>query len=328
MEAFEYASPKTVQEAARLLGSTWGGTEILAGGTDLISAMKDRITTPKRVVSLKNVKGLDRIEYNGRSGLRIGALATIRQLLDDKTAQQQYPGLVQAADGIRGEQMRHMGTVGGELLQRPRDWYFRNGYGLLAQHEGKSLIPDGQNVYAAILGNSGPAYFVNPSSLAPILIALNAKVTLHGPSGQREVELSKFYKTPQSEDEREYVIQPNEILTEIIVPPAAGAKTATYEIREKEGLDWPLVAAAVALQMDGDSVKSARVVLGHVAPVPWPSPEAEQELQGKSLSEDVAESAGKAAVSNARPLSQNGYKVQLARVAVKRALMRAVKGEA
>ena len=328
MEAFEYASPKTVQEAARLLGSTWGGTEILAGGTDLISAMKDRITTPKRVVSLKNVKGLDRIEYNGRSGLRIGALATIRQLLDDKTAQQQYPGLVQAADGIRGEQMRHMGTVGGELLQRPRDWYFRNGYGLLAQHEGKSLIPDGQNVYAAILGNSGPAYFVNPSSLAPILIALNAKVTLHGPSGQREVELSKFYKTPQSEDEREYVIQPNEILTEIIVPPAAGAKTATYEIREKEGLDWPLVAAAVALQMDGDSVKSARVVLGHVAPVPWPSPEAEQALRGKSLSEDVAESAGKAAVSNARPLSQNGYKVQLARVAVKRALMRAVKGEA
>jgi len=328
MEAFEYASPKTVQEAARLLGSTWGGTEILAGGTDLISAMKDRITTPKRVVSLKNVKGLDRIEYNGRSGLRIGALATIRQLLDDKTAQQQYPGLVQAADGIRGEQMRHMGTVGGELLQRPRDWYFRNGYGLLAQHEGKSLIPDGQNVYAAILGNSGPAYFVNPSSLAPILIALNAKVTLHGPSGQREVELSKFYKTPQSEDEREYVIQPNEILTEIIVPPAAGAKTATYEIREKEGLDWPLVAAAVALQMDGDSVKSARVVLGHVAPVPWPSPEAEQALRGKSLSEDVADSAGKAAVSNARPLSQNGYKVQLARVAVKRALMRAVKGEA
>jgi xanthine dehydrogenase YagS FAD-binding subunit len=328
MEAFEYASPKTVQEAARLLGSTWGGTEILAGGTDLISAMKDRVITPKRVVSLKNIKGLDRIEYNSRSGLRIGALATIRQLLDDRTAQQQYPGLVQAADGIRGEQMRHMGTVGGELLQRPRDWYFRNGYGLLAQHEGKSLIPDGQNVYAAILGNEGPAYFVNPSSLAPILIALNAKVTLHGPSGQREVELSKFYRAPQSEDEREYVIRPDEILTEITVPPAAGAKTATYEIREKEGLDWPLVAAAVALQMDGNSVKSARVVLGHVAPVPWPSPEAEQELQGKSLSEDVADAAGKAAVSNAKPLSQNGYKVQLARVAVKRALMRAVKGEA
>jgi len=328
MEAFEYASPKSVQDAVRLLGSSWGGTEILAGGTDLISAIKDRVTTPKRVVSLKNVKGLDRIEFSSHSGLRMGALATVRQLLDDKNAQQHYPGLVQAADGVRGEQMRHMGTLGGELLQRSRDWYFRNGYGLLAQHEGKPLIPDGQNYYSAILGNSGPAYFVNPSSLAPILIALDAKVTLHGPSGRREVELSKFYSSPKSEDEREYVIKPDEILTEITVPPSGGAKTATYEIREKEGLDWPLVAAAVALQMEGGSVKSARVVLGHVAPVPWPAPEAEAALRGKTLSEEVADAAGKAAVSKATPLSQNGYKVQLARVAVKRALMSTLKGEA
>jgi len=327
MEAFEYASPKSVQDAVRLLGSSWGGTEILAGGTDLISAIKDRVALPKRVVSLKNVKSLDQARATS-TGLRLGALVTIRQLLDLKEAEQQYPGLVQAADGIRGEQMRHMGTVGGELLQRPRDWYFRNGYGLLAQHEGKSLVPDGQNYYSAILGNSGPAYFVNPSMLAPILIALDAKVTLHGPNGQREVELSKFYTTPKSEDEREYAIKPDEILTEITVPASRGAKTATYEIREKEGLDWPLVAAAVALEMDGNTVKRARVVLGHVAPVPWPSPEAEQALQGKTLSEEVADAAGKAAVSKATPLSQNGYKVQLTRVAVKRALMRAVKGEA
>ncbi len=327
MEAFEYASPRSVQDAVKLLESTWGGTEVMAGGTDLISAMKDRVVTPKRVVSLKNVKALDRIQGSSGSGLRLGALVTIRQLLDSQEARQAFPGLVQAADGIRGEQMRHMGTVGGELLQRPRDWYFRNGYGLLAQHDGKSLIPDGQNYYSAILGNSGPAYFVNPSSLAPILIALNAKVALHGPKGQREVELSKFYTMPKSEGEREYVMMPDEILTEITVP-GGSAKTATYEIREKEGLDWPLVAAAVALEMDGNTVKSARVVLGHVAPVPWPSAEAEQALQGKSLTEDVADAAGKAAGSKATPLSQNGYKVQLARVAVKRALMRAVKGEA
>ena len=327
MEAFEYASPRSVQDAVKLLESTWGGTEVMAGGTDLISAMKDRVVTPKRVVSLKNVKALDRIQGSSGSGLRLGALVTIRQLLDSQEARQAFPGLVQAADGIRGEQMRHMGTVGGELLQRPRDWYFRNGYGLLAQHDGKSLIPDGQNYYSAILGNSGPAYFVNPSSLAPILIALNAKVALHGPKGQREVELSKFYTMPKSEGEREYVMMPDEILTEITVP-GGSAKTATYEIREKEGLDWPLVTAAVALEMDGNTVKSARVVLGHVAPVPWPSAEAEQALQGKSLTEDVADAAGKAAVSKATPLSQNGYKVQLARVAVKRALMRAVKGEA
>lgn len=324
MQAFEYASPKSVQGAVKLLGSSWGGTEIMAGGTDLISAMKDGVVTPKRVVSLKDVKALDQIRTSG--GLRLGALVTIRQLLDS-AVRQNYPGIFQAADGVRGEQMRHMGTVGGELLQRPRDWYFRNGYGLLAQHDGKSLIPDGQNYYSAILGNSGPAYFVNPSSLAPILIALDAKVTLHGANGQREVELSKFYQTPKSEDEREYVIKPDEILTEITVP-AGSTKTATYEIREKEGLDWPLAAAAVALQMDGNTVKSARVVLGHVAPVPWPSPEAEEALNGKELTEEVADAAGKAAVSKATPLSQNGYKVQLARVAVKRALMSAAKGEA
>lgn len=325
MQAFEYASPKSVQGAVKLLGSSWGGTEIMAGGTDLISAMKDGVVTPKRVVSLKDVKALDQIRTSG--GLRLGALVTIRQLLDS-AVRQNYPGIYQAADGVRGEQMRHMGTVGGELLQRPRDWYFRNGHGLLAQHDGKSLIPDGQNYYSAILGNSGPAYFVNPSSLAPILIALDAKVTLHGANGQREVELSKFYQTPKSEDEREYVIKPDEILTEITIPAASGAKTATYEIREKEGLDWPLAAAAVALQMDGNTVKTARVVLGHVAPVPWPSPEAEEALNGKELTEEVADAAGKAAVSKATPLSQNGYKVQLARVAVKRALMSAAKGEA
>src|SRR5690348_438895 len=325
MQAFEYASPKSVQGAVKLLGSSWGGTEIMAGGTDLISAMKDGVVTPKRVVSLKNVKALDEIRTSG--GLRLGALVTIRQLLDS-AVRQNYPGIYQAADGVRGEQMRHMGTVGGELLQRPRDWYFRNGYGLLAQHDGKPLIPDGQNYYSAILGNSGPAYFVNPSSLAPILIALDAKVTLHGASGQRKVELGKFYQIPKSEEEREYVIKPDEILTEITVPAASGMKTATYEIREKEGLDWPLAAAAVALQMDGNTVKSARVVLGHVAPVPWPSPEAEEALNGKELTEEAADAAGKAAVSKATPLSQNGYKVQLARVAVKRALMSAAKGEA
>jgi xanthine dehydrogenase YagS FAD-binding subunit len=328
MEAFEYASPSTMQSAFPLLGNQWGEIEVLAGGTDLISAMKDRITTPKRVVSLKKIKGLNRIEFSAHSGLRVGALTTIQEVLDSQTVRERYPGLREAADGIRGEQMRHMGTVGGELLQRPRCWYFRNGYGLLAQHQGKSLVPDGQNRYHAILGNSGPAYFVNASSLAPILIALDAKVRLQGPNGEREVELSKFYSTPQSDDEREYVITPNEILAEILVPPAQGAKTAVYEVREKTALDWPLVAAAVVLRMTGNKVKSARVVMGHVAPVPWPSPEAEQALAGKTLSEEVADEAGKAAVSKATPLNQNGYKVRLAHIAVKRAILSVVKGGA
>jgi xanthine dehydrogenase YagS FAD-binding subunit len=327
MEPFEYARPTSVQGAIRLLESSWGGTAILAGGTDLIGTMKDRIVKPKRVVSLRAIKGLDHVEYSPHTGLRLGALATIRQLLDSAEARLHYPALVEAADGIRGEQMRHMGTLGGELLQRPRGWYFRNGYGLLAEHDGKALIPSGQNYYDAILGNSGRAYFVSPSMLAPVLIALDARVTLHGPGEERQLAISDLYVSPKTEDEREHVIKPNEILTEIEVPPSHGAKMANYEIREKEGLDWPLVEAAVVLEMDGNSVNRARVVLGHVAPVPWPSPEAEQALRGKTISEEVADEAGRAAVSKATPLSQNGYKVQLARIAVKRAILRAAKGE-
>lgn len=328
MEPFEYARPTSVHSAVRLLDNSWGNTAIMAGGTDLISAMKDRVMTPRRVVSLSRIKGMEHIEYSSHAGLRLGALVRIRQLLDSPEAKLHYPALVEAADGIRGEQMRHMGTVGGELLQRPRGWYFRNGYGLLAEHNGKPLIPNGQNYYDAILGNSGPAFFVSPSMLAPVLIALAARVRLQGPNGERHIELSDFYTSPKSEGEREYLIQPNEILTEIEVPPSHGAKMANYEIREKEGLDWPLVEAAVVLDLDRNSVKRARVVLGHVAPVPWPSPEAEQALRGKTISEEVADQAGKAAVSKATPLSQNRYKVQLARVAVKRAILRAVKGEA
>ena len=202
-----------------------------------------------------------------------------------------------------------------------------SGYGLLATYQGKPLVPDGDNRYHAILGNSGPAYFVSPSSLAPALLALGAKVRLHGPEGARELEVEKFFVTPASESESEHALKPHEIVTEIVVPAADGIKMAVYEVRQKEALDWPLAAAAVALSMEGDSVRRARVVLGHVAPVPWPSPEAEQALVGKTFIDELADEAGKAAVSKATPLSKNAYKVQLARVAVKRALLRAVKGE-
>jgi xanthine dehydrogenase YagS FAD-binding subunit len=328
MQAFEYAAPKTLNEAVGLLASKWGETEILAGGTDLVSAMKDQLTTPKRVVSLKHVAGLGGVTFSLQSGLRIGALATLQELLDSKAVRANYAGLFQAAEGVRSEQLRAMGTVGGELLQRPRCWYYRNGFGLLAEYNGKALVPDGDNRYHAILGNSGPAYFVSPSSLAPMLICLQAKAKLQGPAGSREVELSKFFVSPNSADEREHDIKPDEILTEILVPHHPGVKTAVYEVRQKEALDWPLAAAAVGLHMSGDTVTGSAVVLGHVAPVPWPSPEAEEALKGKVITEEIADAAGKAAVSNATPLSKNAYKVQLARVAVKRAILAAAKGGA
>ncbi|HEV2498650.1 MAG TPA: FAD binding domain-containing protein [Terriglobia bacterium] len=322
MERFEYASPKSRKEAVGLLGSEWGHTEVIAGGTDLVGAMKDYAVTPKRVVSLKHISDLRGVRV--RSGeLHIGSMTTLRELMDDHAVKQNYPAVYEAVEEIHGEQIRNMATVGGSLLQRPRCWYYRLGYGLLAELDGKSLVSEGDNRYHAILGNSGPAKFVSPSTLAPVLIALNAEVALDGPRGVRRIALEKLYTTPTEPGQREHTLRPNEILTEVIVPHAAGVRSAMYELRQKEELDWPLSTAAVALELSGGTVRHARIVLGHVAPVPWVSPEASQALEGKTISEETADAAGQAAVRNATPLSMNGYKVQLARVAVKRAILKA-----
>ena len=316
MQPFEYANPSTVKEAVGLLGSRWGEVDVLAGGTDLISLMKEHLATPTRLVNVKNIKELGGI-HNSKGGLRIGATVTFDELLENAEVHKTFPALSEAARGVSSPQIRNMGTVGGDLCQRPRCWYFRGGFGLFAKE-----IPGGENKYHAILGNSGPAYFVSASSLGPALIALGAKVKLVSASGTRELDVEKFFVTPKDESTREIALQPNELLTEIIVP-HNGSKNATYEVRQKEALDWPLAAAAVSLKMKGSAIASARVVLGAVAPTPWSASAADQVLAGKSMSPQLAEEAAKAALANATPLSQNAYKVTLARVAVKRALLAA-----
>lgn len=323
MRAFEYVAPFTLQEAFSLLSPTWGETDILAGGTDLLTLMKQGIHKPKRVVSLKNVKDLSRIDrLNG--GLLIGAKVTLHQLFDNIPVRTEYPAINQAAAGVKSLQMRTMGTVAGDLLQRPRCWYFRNGFGLLGRDsKGNPMAPNGENQYHAILGNAGPAYFVNVSSLAPALIALRARVKVVSASGERELDVEQLYRIPSTENERELTLSPNEILTHIVIPPANGARSATYEVRKRQGLDWPLAAASVSLRMKGNTVESASIALGHVAPTPWRCPEAQQVLTNKVITEEVALQTGDAAVMKATPLSRNAYKVQLARVAVKRAVLAA-----
>jgi len=315
MQSFEYANPTTVQEAVGLLGQRWGQADVLAGGTDLISLMKDHLHEPKRVVNIKNIKELGGISKTA-DGIRIGAIVTIDELAKSPDVPKSLSG---AAAGIPSPQIRHMGTVGGDLCQRPRCWYYRQGLGLLGMKDGKSLIPDGENQYHAIFGD-GPAYFVSASSLGPALVALGAKVKLVSAKGTRELPVARFFVVPKDEASREIALHPDEILTEIIVP-ATPAKTATYEVRQKEALDWPLAAAAVTLEMNGNTVKSAKVVLGHVAPTPYEAAAAEKALVGKAITAATAEAAAKAAVAGAKPLSQNAYKVTLAKVAVKRALL-------
>jgi xanthine dehydrogenase YagS FAD-binding subunit len=322
MERFEYANPVSVKDATALLGANWNDAQILAGGTDLISMMKDFVVSPKRVVNIKGISELGGISKTA-AGVRIGAAVTLDDLSAHPLIRSEFPSLLTAALGVASPQIRNMGTVGGDLCQRPRCWYFRGGHGLLAMQDGKSLVPNGENKYHAIFGEA-PAYFVSASSLGPALAALGAHVKIVSPTGARTVAVEKFFLIPKTENVREIDLHPNEIVTEIVIPSAsASLKNATYEIREKLALDWPLATASVALKMSGSKVASARIVMGHVAPIPWTAAAAEHFLAGKSIDESVAEKAAAEAVAGAHPLSQNGYKVQLAKVAVKRSLLAA-----
>jgi len=328
MRAFEYTVPKEKKQAVALLGKQWNDAEVLAGGSDLLGLMKDDIVHPKRLVNVKSISDLHGISY-GAQGLRIGALATLLDISEHAQVKQHYPILAQAAGDAASPQIRNVATIGGNMCQRPRCWWFRNGFGLLATGpDGKSLVLEGDNRHHAILGNDGPAYFVSPSTAAPVLIAYNATIRLLSPGGPREIPLEKFFVIPKSENEREHDLRPNEIVTDIVVPaPPAGARASHYEIRQKEAFDWPYATASVILGMNGDTVRAARVVMSHVAPIPWVSNEAAQALIGKTISGETADAAGTAAVANAKSLGRNKHKIKLARVAVKRAILQAAKGE-
>jgi xanthine dehydrogenase YagS FAD-binding subunit len=322
VKSFEYAAPSTLRDALGLLSKNPGETEILAGGTDLITCLKQGITHPKRLVSLRQVKDLQGIA-SSPDGLRIGAMTTLRQVVDHAFIREKYPSIVSAITGVGSPQLLAVGTLGGDLCQRPRCWYFRNGFGLTATKEGTSLVREGQNQYHAIFGNEGPALFVSASSLGPVLVALGATITIAGPEGNpRKAPAAEFFRTPKSDTERETVLKPEEILTEIVIPDR-GLKNATYEIRHRHGLDWPYVTASVAFRLENGTATDARIVLGHVAPVPWAAREGARALESAQIDVHSATRAGEAAIEGAQPLSQNAYKTQLVRTAVKRAVLAA-----
>ena len=330
MRPFDYASPTKKDQVSDLLASTWGETEVLAGGTDLLSLMKDEITTPRRLVNIKGVQELHGVHVI-KDAVVVGALTTLAEVAADPHLQREYPALAAAAADAASPQIRNLATLGGNLCQRPRCWYFRAGHGLLAQgKDGKSLVLQGDNRYHAILGNEGPAYFVSPSTVAPVLIAYGATVRILGPRGTREIPLEKFFVIPRNDQEREHDLLPNEVVAEIVLPGKRppGLHAGHYEVRQKEAFDWPYATAAAALVMNGSTVRSARIVLGHVAPIPWVSTEAAQTLPGKAITHATAEAAAAAAVGPARSLGHNSQKINLARVAVKRAILQAAGGAA
>lgn len=333
MKAFAYEAPQTEREVLECLSVQPDRTAVLAGGTDLVGMMKKLLVTPERLVSLKDVASLHQIEADA-DGVRIGAMVTLEDVLESSDLSA-YAALRQAIAAMANPQMQAQGTLGGELCQRPRCWYFRSGHGLTADMG--RMVVEGDSRYHAILGNSGPAKFVSASRLAPALIALGARARLIGPRNDDEtiVPLAEFFQTPGSRAAavselkalrdvyRENVLRPGQIVSHISLPPIGPWQSGAYEVQHGSGPDFPLVAAAAALRLEGNRVREARLAMGQVAPVPWDAAEAAEMLLGHTVDAELAYSVGFAAVAHATPLKDNGYKVQLARVAVKRAILRA-----
>ena len=321
MKAFEYAGPSTVEEAVKSLAGA-KSPAVLSGGTDLLSRMKDYVTSPDRVVYLKGIKPLGGITEE-KGGLVIGAGTRLADLVSNEAVSKAFPALRQAALEVGTPQIRNMATVGGNLLQRPRCWYFRAGFGLLAKKDGKSLVRAGDNRYHSIFRTDGDALFAHPSSLSIPLVALGATATIVGEKGERTIPIQALYQVPKTDEDRELTVGVNEVLTKITIPEPKG-KSASYEARQKRAHDWPLVLGSVVLELDGNEVRSARVVLGGVATTPWRSEAAEAAIKGKAITLETATAAAEAAVKEAKPLSMNAYKISLTKTVVKRALLAAV----
>jgi xanthine dehydrogenase YagS FAD-binding subunit len=320
MKAFEYAAPASAELAVQALAAP--ESVALSGGTDLLGRMKDYVTNPERVVYLKDIKSLAGIEPTADGGVTIGAGTLLSSLLANNAISNNYPALWQATLEVGTPQIKNMATVGGNLLQRPRCWYFRAGHGLLPKQDGKNLVRAGDNRYHALFHNDGDALFVSPSSLAVPLVALGARATILGAKGERTVPVESLYQVPKKEGDRELTIGPGELLTKITVPPPRG-KNASYEVRQKQAHDWPLVLASVDLAVEGGKVSDARIVLYGVAPIPYRCEAAERAIVGKAVTMETATAAAQAAVEGAKPLSKNAYKVALTKTAVKRALLTA-----
>ena len=327
MKPFAYVNAANEKDAVAALSKEYEKALPIGGGQDLLARLKDYVTQPDRVVNVKNALEATVVAASG--GLKIGAAVKMVDLAEHKEVLRLYPAIAAAAIEVGTPQIRNQGTVGGNLNQRPRCWYFRNEEFVCFKKGGnRCFSPQGENQFHAIFG-SGPSYIVHPSSLAVPFVAYDATFRLLGPRGERMVKAADYFTMPTKENvERENVLEPDELLTHVMLPAPGNVRTGHYEVRYKQSHDWPLAFATVVLTMapgaaSPSTIASARVVLGAVAPTPWRSRPAEQALAGKPLNDQTAAAASEAAVSEAQPMSGNGYKVQIAKTAVKRAILQA-----
>ncbi len=322
MNSFTLISARSLPEAAREAARP--KTAVKAGGVDLVDRMKEGLDAPERVVSIARISGLDRIDAGPPAHL--GALSTLAALAADEGLRRHYPALAAAAGEAATPQIRHMATLGGNLCQRPRCWYYRLAEFDCRKKGGNDCYAlEGENRFHAIFETELPCVCVHASATGAALLAYGATIHTVSPKGRRDISIDDFFVAPDPDATRENRLGQGEIIESISVrAPSPSARSAYRKLKEKESFDWPLVEACVVLELSRGSILAPRVVLGHVAQVPWRSKEAEAVLAGARPSPELFGRASEAAVSAARPLSQNAYKVRLARVALERSLRDAV----
>ena len=316
---FSYVRPQSLRDAIDKLNVD--GAKVHAGGTDLLGCLHDGAMAATTVVSLSSLAELRGVRERSDGGLAIGALTTISDIAGSEQIRAHSPGLAQAASDVASPQLRHQGTLGGNLCQRPRCWYFRGDFHCAKKGGDTCFAVDGENRYHAIFGGD-PCYIGHPSDTAPMLLALGASLRIVGPEGGRTVSLDDFFVLPDEDLEQENVLAAGEVVAEVLLPPPAAGLISSYrKIRERGSWDFALVSVALALQMSGSRVLAGRVVFGGVAPMPWRSRSVEAAIVGKELIPEVVRAAAAAAVENAEPLEQNGYKVPLLKAAVEESLL-------
>jgi xanthine dehydrogenase YagS FAD-binding subunit len=322
MKAFTNVRPTDVRHAATLFRQARRDSRRAAfagGGSDLLALVKDRIVEPDVVIHLGGITGLDRVESSS-SGLTIGGLITLDALSRHDAVRGAFAVLAEAAAAVATPQIRNVGTLAGNVCQRPWCWYFRNGFPCYKAGGQQCFSVSGENEFNAIFGG-GPSYIVHPSDTAPALVALEATFQITGPGGERTLSSSEFFTLPRQNAARENALADDEVLVTVRIPArSAGARSTYQKVMDRETWTHAVVSAAVMLEMDKDICRSARVVLGGVAPIPWRLEEVEKLLTGQRLSDAILVRAGELAVANARPLSQNAYKVPLTRNLVRRTI--------
>jgi xanthine dehydrogenase YagS FAD-binding subunit len=324
MQSFEWVNPASVEQAAELLGAddARGPVVAKAGGIDLLDLMKEGILKPARLVNLRAVPGLDRIVLHEKQGLELGALVTLARIAEHAEIRRRYGALSEAAGHAATPQVRNAATIGGNLLQRPRCWYFRSEYFHLPGAKGDPR--EGENQYHAIFDNQRTP-MVHSSTPATALVAYGATVELVGRQGKsRTVAVKDLLLPPEVNRDRDTVVEPGEVLSKVMLPGLPpGTRAAYHKQTERDSYDWPICDVAVVLRLERGTVRSASIAMGWVAPTPRRASESEKLLTGRRVDVSLAREAAKAAVAGATPLSRNGYKVPILEAVVRRTILAA-----